>query len=140
MKRRFGLEPDDEVWDIIVCLAVVKVGDRESEAGILHESIHMLVRVDEVRSRFLPRLRVGDDVVDVAVYDFAHFATCPEVNVHGRTRTATCFVNAHDRSLALRDVRLNRVSKMVDYPSVIGGTEPIYNLGWLQWPNFLTEI
>ena len=50
MKRRLGHEPDDEVWNVIVCRAVVKVGDRESEAGVLHKSIHMLVGVNEVRS------------------------------------------------------------------------------------------
>lgn len=37
MDHRGGPEPDDEIRHVIVRLAVVQVGNRETKAGILHE-------------------------------------------------------------------------------------------------------
>ena len=59
------VEPDDEVRDVVVRLAVVEVRDREAEALVLHERHDTRVRVDVVRRRLLPLLRVRDDVVQV---------------------------------------------------------------------------
>ncbi len=43
-----SFQADDKVWHIIVRLAVMKVGDSETEPSIFDEGLHLLVSVDDM--------------------------------------------------------------------------------------------
>lgn len=85
---RVGLQPDDEVGNVVVGFAVVEVGDAEAETLVLDEGFHEVVRVEVVRGRLLPLLRVGDDVVQMALHHLPHVLARPEVHLFRRARAA----------------------------------------------------
>ena len=78
MQRRLGLEPHDEIWNVVVRLAVVEVRNRKTEAGVFYECINGVICIDEVRCRLFPSLRVGNYVVDMTLHDLANFSARPK--------------------------------------------------------------
>jgi len=85
---RFTREADDEVRHVVVRLAVVQVGNGEAEARVLHERLHLRMRVEDVGRRLLPHLRVRDDVVQVTLHHLADVLAGPVVHVGRGARPA----------------------------------------------------
>ena len=55
-----AIQANDEVGDVVVRLAVVKIRDGEAEAGVLDERMDARIRVYMVGGRLLPSHGVGD--------------------------------------------------------------------------------
>src|SRR5271157_4683091 len=85
---RFIFQSNDEVWHVVVHLAVVQVRDSESETCVFDERMHRVVLVDVIGSRLLPSLRVWHDIVDVASQDFHWLSASPVIDISRRAGAA----------------------------------------------------
>ena len=66
-------------------LAVVQIGDRKSQSGILDKRFHLGMRIEDVRGGLLPDFGVGDDIIQVALDDIPNLLARPVVDVGRRS-------------------------------------------------------
>ena len=69
---RSVLELGDEIRHVAVGPAVVDVRNGEPEAGVLHECIDGGMRVENIRSRLLPPLRIGNNGLTATLVNTRH--------------------------------------------------------------------
>ena len=60
-----GVQPDDEVRLIIMHLAVVEIGNGESQPRILHEGPHGFMGINIIGRRLFPFFGIRHEVIDV---------------------------------------------------------------------------
>lgn len=119
MRFRRGVQLDNEVGNVIVHLAVVKVWNGETQPGVLHKSGCCRVVVDVVGGRLLPLPCVRDDVVQVTADHFTNLFARPEVNVGSRAGATVRFVPWNLGRFALGRIRANGFDKALYHPPVI---------------------
>src|SRR3972149_1882063 len=140
MTRRNRLEPDDEVREGVVRLAVVDVRNGGSEASILHEGVNGRMGVDDVGCLLLPFRGVHNHVVQVTPEDLTHVLARPVVHIRGGARSATGFVAWYLCRLTLRRIRANGLDESLDGPTVVRREKEIQTLGWLDGRDLLADV
>ena len=99
-----------KIRHVVVRLTVVEIRNRETQAGVLHERVNDPMRVDVIGRLLFPSFRIGDDVVEVAVHDFANIFAGPIVDVRRGSHASARLVteSRYSRSFAASHRRAAR--------------------------------
>jgi hypothetical protein len=119
VQRLRALETNDEIGDVVVVLSVRQIGNRETDARVLDESFDRRMLFDLVGGALLPDLRVGDDVVHVALYRFAEVLARPGIDIGAGAGSAVGFLARDFRSLAPALVGADPFDEALNDPAVI---------------------
>src|ERR1017187_10194957 len=140
MRAAVVFEADQEIGYVVVWLPIAQVGDSETQSGVLRERVYLLVRVKDVGRRLLPLLRVGDNIIQMAVNDFAHVAAGPEVHLGSRAGTSARLIARNLFRFTRGSVWSDCLPQALDHPAVIRRKEHIQPVRRRNWLHLVSQI